>query len=82
MNSLVFLLHDRQKKRKKRKKNEKEGKNDQETGDNGTAAVMVDQKELHDVANGEADKLLSQEPPNDKRLEFYPFLVPTVLCCF
>lgn len=72
---LYFELHDRQKKSKKRKKNDKEGKNDEVTGDVGTAVVMEDQKKLSEVANGEADQLLPQEPPKDNKLDLYPFLV-------
>ncbi|KAK4801878.1 hypothetical protein SAY86_000081 [Trapa natans] len=57
---------DRQKKRKKQKKSDKEGKTDNEAGENGTGAVMEDQKRLKEVVNGDADQLLSLDPPKAK----------------
>ncbi|KAK4742499.1 hypothetical protein SAY87_000500 [Trapa incisa] len=56
---------DRQKKRKKLK-NDKEGKNDKEASVHGTDAAMEDQKKVKEVVNGDADQLLSQDPPNVK----------------
>ncbi|KAK4800270.1 hypothetical protein SAY86_020757 [Trapa natans] len=56
---------DRQKKRKK-SKNDKEGKNDKEASVHGTDAAMEDQKKVKEVVNGDADQLLSQDPPNVK----------------